>query len=46
MASGTWIIGGEAVKTEHMIGVVIIILLAVDVYLGYEMLQVLRAKEG
>lgn len=33
-------------KTEHMIGVVIIILLAVDVYLGYEMLQVLRAKEG
>lgn len=30
-------------RTEHMIGIVIIVLLAMDVYFEYQMLQVLRS---
>ena len=31
-------------KTEHTIGVIIIILLAIDVYYEYQMLQLLRQQ--
>lgn len=33
-----------ALKTEHAIGVIIIILLSVDIYLEYKTLQLLQAS--
>jgi len=37
---------GQAVKTEHMIGFIIIAFLAWDVYLQYQMLGILKAEKS